>query len=54
MLLNEFLKQYRKSEEQDAIIARQQKQIDALAAGLERVSAQLAPGRFATPSLVNK
>src|SRR5205823_14042538 len=41
MLLNEFLKEHRKDEEQrkdfDATIARQQKQIDALTAGLLKV-----------------
>ena len=42
MLLNEFLKEHRKIEEQGAMIARQQKQIDALTAGLQNVSAQLA------------
>ena len=41
MLLNEFLKEHRKNEEQEAMIARQQKQIEALAAGLQKVSAQL-------------
>jgi Chaperone of endosialidase len=48
MLLNEFLKEHRKNEEQeskiehqDATIARQQKQINALTAGLQKVSAQL-------------
>jgi hypothetical protein len=41
MLLNEFLKAHRKLEEQGAIIARQQKQIEALTAGLQKVSAQL-------------
>jgi hypothetical protein len=41
MLLNEFLKEHRKNEEQEAIIARQQKQIEALAVGLQKVSAQL-------------
>ena len=41
MLLNEFLKDHRKNEEQEAIIARQQKQIDALTAGLQKVSAEL-------------
>jgi hypothetical protein len=40
MLLNEFLKEHRKVEEQGAIIAKQQKQIEALAAGLQKVSAQ--------------
>ena len=42
MLLNEFLKGHSHVQEQDAIIARQQKQIDALTAGLQKVSAQLA------------
>jgi hypothetical protein len=41
MLLNEFLKEHRKVEEQGAIIAKQQNQIDALATGLQKVSAQL-------------
>lgn len=41
MLLNEFLKEHRHAQEQDAIIARQQKQIEALAAGLQKVSSRL-------------
>ena len=52
MLLNEFLKEHRKNQEQEAMIGRlraelkematrQQKQIDALTAGLQNVSAQL-------------
>ena len=41
MLLNEFLKEHRKNEEQEATIARQQKQIEALTAGLQKVSATL-------------
>lgn len=41
MLLNEFLKEHRTVREQGAIIARQQKQIEALTAGLQKVSAQL-------------
>jgi hypothetical protein len=48
MLLNEFLKEHSKIEQQDnklqeqgAIIARQQKEIEALTAGLQRVTAQL-------------
>jgi hypothetical protein len=41
MLLNEFLKEHRTVQEQGAIIARQQKQIDALTEGLQKVSAQL-------------
>jgi uncharacterized coiled-coil protein SlyX len=55
MLLNEFLKEHRKVQEQDvtitqvkstiakqeATITQQQKQIEALTAGLQKVSAQL-------------
>src|SRR5437870_5024675 len=41
MLLNEFLKEHRKNEEQEATIASLQKQIEALTAGLQKVSAQL-------------
>jgi Carboxypeptidase regulatory-like domain/Chaperone of endosialidase len=41
MLLNEFLKEHRKVEEQGAIIAKQQKQIDTLTTGLQKVSDQL-------------
>jgi hypothetical protein len=53
MLLNEFLKEHRKNEEQEATIAQlkhdfqsrladQQKQIEALTTGLQKVNAQLA------------
>ena len=41
MLLNEFLKEYRRNEKQEATIACLQKQIEALAAGLQRVSDHL-------------
>jgi 5-methylcytosine-specific restriction endonuclease McrBC GTP-binding regulatory subunit McrB len=45
MLLNEFLKEHRKVEQQrkdfEAAIARQQKQIEALTATVKKVSAQL-------------
>jgi hypothetical protein len=41
MLLNEFLKEHKTVQEQGAIIAQQQKQIQALTAGLQKVSAQL-------------
>ena len=61
MLLNEFLKEHRKNEEQEATItqlkatvakqeataAHQQKQIEALAAGLQKVSAQVEMSRRA-------
>ncbi len=52
MLLNEFLKEHRKNEEQGAAISRQQKQIEALTAGLQKVSAQLEASKPA-PQLVN-
>jgi trimeric autotransporter adhesin len=52
MLLNEFLKEHRKVQEQDATITRQQKQIDALTAGLQKVSAQLEASKPA-PQVVN-
>jgi hypothetical protein len=58
MLLNEFLKEHkafleeqRKVKEQGAIIATQQKQIDALTAGLQKVSDQLELNKPA-PQLV--
>jgi hypothetical protein len=51
MLLNEFLKEHRKNEEQEAIIARLQKQIEALSAGLQKVSAQVETSRPA-PQIV--
>jgi trimeric autotransporter adhesin len=41
MLLNEFLKEHKRVEEQGAIITRQQKQIDAITLGLQKVSADL-------------
>jgi hypothetical protein len=49
MLLNEFLKEHRKVEALEANAARQQKEIEALTAGLQKVSAQLAA---ASPSRV--
>jgi hypothetical protein len=51
MLLSEFLKEHRKVEEQGAIIAKQQKQIEALTAGLQKVSAELETSR-ASPQMV--
>jgi hypothetical protein len=41
MLLNKFLKEHRKVEEQGAIIAKQQKQIDALTIGLQKLTARV-------------
>jgi hypothetical protein len=64
MLLNEFLKEHRKVEEQEVTIAqlktelqatatRQQKQIDVLTAGLEKVSAQLEVTKTAPQTVLN-
>jgi hypothetical protein len=41
MLLNEFLKEHHQLQDLKAIIAQQQKQIEALTAGLQKVSAQV-------------
>jgi uncharacterized coiled-coil protein SlyX len=41
MLLNEFLKEHRKVEEQGATIAQMRKQIDALTATVQKVSEQI-------------
>ena len=67
MLLNEFLKEHRKVQEQEATIAQlessaakqeataahQQKQIEALAAGLQKVSAQVEMSRPAPQTVDN-
>ena len=53
MLLNEFLKAHRRMEEQEATIARQQKQIDALNAGLQKVSAQVELNKPAPQTALN-
>jgi hypothetical protein len=52
MLLNEFLKEHRAVQEQGATIARLEKQIEALTAGLQKVSAQLEASKPA-PQMVN-
>ena len=53
MLLNEFLKEHRKLEEQGAIIAKQQKQIEALTAGLQKMSDQLEISKPAPQTVLN-
>jgi len=53
MLLNEFLKAHQKMEEQGATIAKQQKQIETLTSGLEKVNAQLEASK-PTPQVVAK
>jgi len=53
MLLNEFLKAHQRLEEQNATIARQQKQIDALVAGLNKVSTQVELTKSAPQTVLN-
>ena len=67
MLLNEFLKEHRKVQQleavvakqqasaatQQAAIAQQQKQIDSLSAGLQKVSAQLELNKSAPQTVLN-
>jgi hypothetical protein len=53
MLLNEFLKEHLKVEELEANAAHQQKQIEALTAGLQKVSAQLEASKPAPEIAVN-
>jgi hypothetical protein len=60
MLLNEFLKEHRKveqleskAEKQEAMIAHQQKQIETLIAGLQKVSDQLEASKAAPQLVVN-
>ncbi|HEU0273406.1 MAG TPA: tail fiber domain-containing protein [Candidatus Udaeobacter sp.] len=54
MLLNEFLKEHRHVQEQDAIIAEQQQRIEKLAAGLKAVSARLEINRPASQTALNQ
>ena len=60
MLLNEFLKEHCKNQEQqskidkqEAKIARQERQIEALTAGLQKVSAQLEVSKSARRTVLN-
>jgi len=60
MLLNEFLKEHKTVQElksaaakQEATIARQQKQIEALSVGLQKVSAQLELTKPAPQTVLN-
>ncbi len=57
MLLNEFLKEHRKVEQQrkdfEAALAQQQNQIEALPAGLQKVSAQLELRKPAPQTVLN-
>jgi hypothetical protein len=48
MLLNEFIKEHRKVEELKATVAQQQKQIETLSVGFQKVSAQIQISRSAS------
>jgi hypothetical protein len=52
MLLNEFLKEHRKVEKLEATVAEQQRQIEILAQGLEKMNTQLELSKPA-PQMVN-
>ena len=53
MLLNEFLKEHHQVQDLKAIVAGQQKQIEALTAGLQKVSAQLELNKPASQTVLN-
>ena len=52
MLLNEFLKEHRMVQQQGAMIARQQKQIEALTTTVQKVSAQIELNKAAPQTVV--
>jgi Chaperone of endosialidase len=53
MLLNEFLKEHKTVQEQGAMIARQQKQIEALIKGLQKVSTEIQLSKSAPQTVLN-
>jgi hypothetical protein len=53
MLLNEFLKEHHQLQDLKAIVAEQQKQIEALTAGLQKVSDQLELSKPAPQIVLN-
>jgi hypothetical protein len=53
MLLNEFLKEHRTVDELKATVAQQQKQLEALTAGLQKVSAKLELNKAAPQTVLN-
>jgi hypothetical protein len=54
MLLNEFLKEHRKVEKLESKVAEQEKKIEALTSGLQRVSAQLEMSEPAPKTVLNQ
>src|SRR5256886_9669396 len=53
MLLNEFLKEHRTVDELKKTVAKQQKQLEVLTAGLQKVSAQLELNKAAPQTVLN-
>jgi hypothetical protein len=53
MLLNEFLKEHHQVQDLKTIVAEQQKQIEVLTAGLQKVSAQVEMSRPAPQTVLN-
>jgi hypothetical protein len=53
MLLNEFLKEHRPVHELKAMVAQQQKQLEVLTVGLQKVSAQLELKQGAPQTVLN-
>ena len=53
MLLNEFLKEHRTVQELKTTVVEQQKQIEALTAGLQKVSARLELSKSAPQTVLN-
>jgi uncharacterized coiled-coil protein SlyX len=54
MLLNEFLKEHRKVEKLEAKLAEQEKKIEALTSGLQRVSAQVEMSKSVQKTVLNQ
>ena len=53
MLLKEFIKEHRKVQALETNVVRQQKQIEALTAGLQKLSAQLELSKATPQTVVN-
>jgi hypothetical protein len=53
MLLNEFLKEHRKNEEQEVTITQRQKQVEAPMSGLQKVSAQVQLNKTVPQTVLN-
>ena len=53
MSLNEFLKEHKTVQELKGTVAQQQKQIEALTAGLQKVGAQLEVSKSAPQTVLN-